>query len=94
MAEKIKVHAFSVVPFEEREPLEVLLQEISEYPLEERIRTVGATDYRIEHISIGEDGLWYLDFGKFRSGHGPGAASRDTPIRGFDFGDSNEIGQP
>lgn len=85
MPEKMKVHAFGVFPIDGREPLEVLLEEIAEYPLEQRVRAVGISDYRVEHIERRQDGLWYVDFGKFRAGHGPGAASKETPVRGFDF---------
>ncbi|UOA10014.1 DUF6731 family protein [Methylobacter sp. S3L5C] len=85
MQEKMNVHAFSVVPVNNTASLETLLAEISKLPLELRIRTVSMTDYRIEHIEQKDDGYWYVDFGKFRSTHGPGAASKTTPIRGFVF---------
>lgn len=85
MPEKIKVHAFGVAPVDGRESLAVLLEEISRHSLADRVRLIKGTDYRIDHIELRDDGLWYIDFGKFRSGHGPGAASKETPVRGFDF---------
>lgn len=85
MQEKMKVHAFGVIPIDNRQPLDILLAEISALPLELRIRRVGGADYRIEHIELRADGCWYVDFGRFRTTHGPGAASKATPIRGIDF---------
>ena len=89
MREKMKVHAFGVSPVESCEPLEVLLQEISACSLPDRVRSVGSNDYRVEDIRK-KDGFWLVDFVKFREEHGPGAASKATPVRGFDF-EENEV---
>ncbi len=90
MSERMKVHAFGVSPHDDTLPLETLLGEIRVCPLSERVRSVGTVEYRIDSIENRDDGLWYIDFGKFRTGQGPGAASRETPVRGFEF-EENEV---
>lgn len=84
MAETMKVHAFSVVRMENSGLLSDLLAQIMADNLSDRVRRVGYTDLRVEHITY-NNRKWYIDFGKFRDQHGPGKASRITPVEGFEF---------
>ena len=84
MNEKMKVHAFGVKKIEKSGNLEDLLKQIKKDSLENRVRTISFSDIRIEHVR-NKDGLWYFDFGKFRTQHGPGKASKSKPTEGFDF---------
>ncbi|WP_194865736.1 DUF6731 family protein [Alloalcanivorax profundimaris] len=84
MKETLKVHAFRVTLHEKSGNFEDLLNQIKDDPLQARVRTLGYSDIRIEDVRE-EDGLWFFDFGKFREQHGPGKASKTTPVRGFPF---------
>lgn len=84
MKEKLKVHVFSVKLHDNSGNLEDLLAQISGDPLTARVRTVGYSDMRIEDVTKKGD-LWLFDFGKFREQHGPGKASKATPVTGFSF---------
>ncbi len=84
MTEKMKVHAFSVNVLENKGSIRDLLEQIEQDKLSDRVRNVGYSELRIEHIE-NKNGLWFIDFGKFRDQHGPGKASRATPIEGFKF---------
>lgn len=86
---KLKVHAFRVIPVNRSIPFEDLLSEIQHDSLSDRVRSTGANRTRIETVEKIK-GLWYIDFGKFRASHGPGAAAEDSPVRGFEFSD-NEV---
>jgi hypothetical protein len=84
MKEKLKVHAFGVKVFDGSGDLEDLLTQIENDSLAARVRSVGYVDLRIEDVSkVG--GLWFFDFGKFREQHGPGKASKGSPVTGFTF---------
>ncbi|ELV7515518.1 hypothetical protein QMU85_000473 [Photobacterium damselae] len=86
MAGNFKVHAFSVCHLNDvTEDLDEVLTQVQEDTLEERIKTIGQAQIRIEHIQQDDDGNWKLDFVKFRDVHGPGKASRGTPVIGFEF---------
>jgi hypothetical protein len=84
MADSFKVHAFRVARINGSPSLDDLLDEVEGDALGARVRTIYGTDLRIEHIER-RQGTWYMDFGKFRDEHGPGKASRATPIEGFEF---------
>lgn len=84
MREKMKVHVFGVRCLDDGGELEDLIAQIKSDSLEKRIRKVGYNDIRIEHVEY-KNGLWFFDFGKFRDQHGPGKASKTTPITGFSF---------
>ncbi|MGL6625727.1 DUF6731 family protein [Aeromonas jandaei] len=91
MAGNFKVHAFSVCHLNDvTEDLDEVLTQIQADALEDRIKTIGQVQVRIEHIQQDNDGNWKLDFVKFRDVHGPGKAARDTPITGFEF-DEGEV---
>lgn len=80
----MKVHAFGVKKYDNSGIFEDLLRQVEADGLMARVRPIGAHDMRIEHIQQ-KDGLWFFDFGKFRQQHGPGKASKSTPIQGFVF---------
>ncbi|WP_418140606.1 hypothetical protein NUW46_15590 [Marinobacter sp. MA] len=84
MKEKLKVHAFGVKAFDGSGALEDLLAQIKNDSLPARVRTVGYADIRVEDVRK-VNGLWFFDFGKFREQHGPGKASKATPVKGFTF---------
>lgn len=84
MREKFKVHAFGVRFLDKSGNLEDLLRQIRSDKLSDRVRTVGFSDMRIEDVTH-KNGLWFFDFGKFREQHGPGKASKSTPVQGFSF---------
>ena len=84
MREKFKVHAFGVRLHDKSGNLEDLLEQIKKDGLSARVRTIGYSDMRIEDVTY-KDGLWFFDFGKFRDQHGPGKASKSTPVQGFAF---------
>ncbi|HAS8528874.1 TPA: hypothetical protein I7769_20465 [Vibrio vulnificus] len=91
MAGNFKVHAFSVCHLNDvTEDLDEVLTQIQADALEDRIKTIGQVQVRIEHIQQDDDGNWKLDFVKFRDVHGPGKAARDTPVTGFEF-DEGEV---
>ena len=86
MKEKMKVHAFGVKRINKSGNLEDLLKQIKDDSLSKRIRKIGFSDIRIEHVKH-DNNIWYFDFGKFRDQHGPGKASKTMPTKGFDFQD-------
>jgi hypothetical protein len=91
LAGNFKVHAFSVCHLNDvTEDLDEVLTQIQADALEDRIKTIGQVQVRIEHIQQDDDGNWKLDFVKFRDVHGPGKAARDTPVTGFEF-DEGEV---
>lgn len=89
----MKVHLFKVVRHDNTEPLENLLQRISQDAIEARLRVVGTHDVRIENVTQDRNGNWLLDFGMLRYAHGPGRARRDKPIIGFEFEDGETFGE-
>lgn len=89
MPETMKVHAFGVN--EQQGNMVALLTEISNTPLENRHRGVGAREVRVEHIERQDNGLWAIDFGSFRGGSGPGKASLETPIEGININDDQDF---
>lgn len=84
MKEKLKVHAFGVKLHDKSGNLEGLLAQIKSDQLSKRVRTIRYSDMRIEDVTKNR-GLWFFDFGKFRGQHGPGKASKSTPVQGFSF---------
>jgi hypothetical protein len=91
MSEKMTAHAYSIESKEGSLPLQDLLQMIKDTPFKDRLRLIHTGEYRVEECEELEAGKWFVDFGKIREGHGPGAASRDTPVRGFDFKDNEKF---
>jgi hypothetical protein len=85
MTEKMTAHAFTIVANENSLPMTDILELIERTKFAKRHRLINTGEYRVEVCEKLGDGLWFVDFGKIRQGHGPGAASRKTKTRGFDF---------
>lgn len=90
---RMKVHLFKVGRHDNSELLETLLQRISDNKIEDRLRSVGSHEIRVENIAKSRDGYWLLDFGMLRYEHGPGRARKDQPIIGFDFEEGEAFGE-
>jgi hypothetical protein len=84
MWESMTVHPFRVESFNKKASLSTVLNKLQKTNLEDRTCLIGGSQYRIEHISKKKK-LWKVDIGKLRAGSGPGAASKNTPTRGFKF---------
>lgn len=84
MKEKMKAHAFGIKRHNNSGDLQDLLAQIKDDQLSKRVRSIGFSDMRIEDVTQ-KNGLWFFDFGKFREQHGPGKASKATPVQGFSF---------
>ncbi|EKO3430229.1 hypothetical protein NTH35_001770 [Vibrio fluvialis] len=85
MAGNFKVHAFGVKNLNDKtDKLEDVLEEIKKDTIDGRVMLVGQHEIRVEHIEE-KNGLWYLDFVKFRDVHGPGKGSKATQVSGFKF---------
>lgn len=93
MRGKMKVHLFKVVQHDLSDPLEDLLKAIRGDDLEARLRMIGSHEIRVEDIKKTREGLWLMDFVKFRNEHGPGRAHRTKPITGFDFEADEAFGE-
>lgn len=90
----MKIHAFKVSTHVDSDSIETVLQAIKEtINLRERIRTVSDQKYRIEAIDKDAEGVWLMDFVKFREGAGPGKTHPDRLTQGFQFGDSECFGE-
>lgn len=97
MAQDMKVHLYDVKRHDSG-PIDNLFQAILSDPIESRMRTVGTTEIRLEecippHTGDNSTGFWLLDFIKMRVSHGPGKASRNGPISGFDIGKNGGFGE-
>ncbi|MCP1119067.1 DUF6731 family protein [Robbsia andropogonis] len=85
------VHLFEVKPLgRNAPPLAELLQRIEAAPLPDRLKKVGQQDIRLEALAAPNSAgnrspYWLLDFTKIRYENGPGKASRDLPIEGFEL---------
>ena len=90
MAAVMAVHLFEVRALHRTPPLELLLKQIHEDSIADRLKLVGHQEVRIEkivepHSKGNKTPYWLLDFTKIRFEHGPGKASRGDPIEGFEL---------
>lgn len=85
MKEKLTAHAFSIKSADGSQKLADLLGLIKSTPFKNRLRIINTGQYRADLADEVEPGVWFVDFGKLREGHGPGAASKTTPTRGLVF---------
>src|SRR5690606_763530 len=91
--ETLKIHAFKVKPFNNTVPLSEVLELFRpEDDLGTRIREVKRSEMRLE-IAENRDGLWFLDFVKIRTDHGPGHVGRSVAVKGFQFEDDEGFGE-
>ncbi|MDP9651127.1 DUF6731 family protein [Paraburkholderia caledonica] len=75
-----------------------LLERINGDQLADRLRKVGQQDIRLEALepprsAINRSEYWLLDFTKIRYENGPGKASRDELIEGFDLDADQGFGE-
>lgn len=81
----MKIHAFKLHSEPDSAPLEEVLEFIqSESKLDKRIRIVNRASLRVDSIEC-RDGLWYMNFVKFRESQGPGKGKKKAVTEGFDF---------
>lgn len=98
MPGEMAVHLFEVRELNQTIPLADLLEMIKADDMAGRLRTVGQQEVRLEAISPprsnGNDTpYWLLDFTKIRFEHGPGKASREEPIEGFELDSDQGFGE-
>jgi hypothetical protein len=94
MSDEFRVYAFKVAPAKGSGKLSDLLKYVNGQQLESRVVEISSKSYRLEHLK--EDsalGLWFLDFSRLSSGHGPGKASKKTPTTGFKFEPGEEFSE-
>lgn len=81
----MKIHAFKVEAEDQSAALEdVLALVAAEKKLNKRIRLVAKAEIRIDAI-VKKDGLWYMEFAKFRATQGPGRGKKNARVEGFNF---------
>lgn len=89
----MKVYAFKVEKSEDSANLSDVLSELdAQNDLRERIRIVNQTELRAEAIEF-RNGVWFMDFVRIRTAHGPGKVGRDTEVEGFEFEDEEGFGE-
>ncbi|HCG6534506.1 TPA: hypothetical protein NJ249_004131 [Vibrio parahaemolyticus] len=89
----MKVHAFKVEKSEGSTIVTDIFQQIqAEDSLRNRIRIINKSEIRVESIEE-RDGLWYIDFVRIRTDHGPGNVTRNNPIRGFAIDEDGGFGE-
>ena len=82
----MRVHLYEVCRSDGARPLEDVLEQLHATPLEERLRSIGYQEIRLEDIRPpGKvDGTWRLDFCKLRN-QGPGRASPKVATQSFEL---------
>lgn len=95
MARKlIRVHLFAVDERLAKLPLESVLESVHSASLEDRLRTFGDYELRIDKIvpPSDEKAYWLMDFGKFRW-DGPGQGGRTTHIKEITLTDGHSFAE-
>lgn len=89
----MKIHAFKVRPFNDTVPLSDVLGMIEQdEDLGSRIMEIRGSEMRLEEVRR-RNGLWFLDFVKIRTDHGPGHVGRNAPVKGFEFEEDEGFGE-
>lgn len=89
----MKVHAFKVEKSEGSTDITDIFQQIeAEDSLRNRIRVINKSEIRVESIEK-RNGLWYIDFVRIRTDHGPGSVTRNNPIQGFNIDEDGGFGE-
>lgn len=89
----MKVHAFKVEKTEGSAVLVDVIEQIeAENSLRDRIRIINKAEIRVESVEE-RAGLWYIDFVRIRTDHGPGSVTRDEPIQGFEIDEDGGFGE-
>lgn len=85
MTGTLKVHAFKVLEHSgNTTTFEDLLEILQKDTLPGRLRVVGDTRVQLESIYL-KNGLWYLDFTRFRNSSGPGKGDGSSLSKPFSF---------
>lgn len=91
MSDSMSIYCFSINSTQNSAPVQNVLTTIMNTSLPNRNRDLGVK-IRVEDISYDQQyNIWLIDFGKFRSSHGPGKASANTPVTGFTFNPNEEF---
>lgn len=81
----MKIHAFKVTKEDKTADLADVLKLVhAEKKLDKRIRLINRAELRIDSIEL-RDGVWFLDFVKFRQTQGPGRGKKKAKTEGFEF---------
>ena len=97
MPSNMKVHLYDVHT-QATTPFEGALAAISATPLDQRMRSVGANEIRLENCltpntPANASSYWLLDFTNLRFKNGPGKANRVAPMTGFSLGPDDGFGE-
>lgn len=87
------VHLYQILTADKSKPIEQLLEEVQDWPLESRLRSINNRDMRLDHVERAANGLWMLDFTVLRFDNGPGRASKHSPLRDFDLQEGEGFGE-
>lgn len=90
----MNVHLFKVVKSQGARPLTEVLAELQLMSLEERLRSVGINDMRLELAErpAADQKYWKLDFCKLRT-QGPGRAGRQEVTKSFALGEGERFSE-
>lgn len=90
----IRVHLFAVDDRHSKVELETVLETVSSTSLEDRLRSFGEYELRIDKIESPTEKkpYWLMDFGKFRW-DGPGQGSRTTHIQDITLTDGHSFAE-
>lgn len=81
----MKIHAFKVNKEDGAAELaDILNMVLAEKKLDKRIRLINRAELRIDSIEL-RDGVWLMDFVKFRQTQGPGRGKKKARVEGFEF---------
>lgn len=81
----MKIHAFKVNKEDGSADLVDVLRLVhAESKLDKRIRLINRAELRIDSIEL-RDGVWLIDFVKFRQTQGPGRGKKKAKTEGFEF---------
>lgn len=88
----VSVHLFTVQRSDHSIPLSDQLSFIAGQQLADRNRVIAKQNMRLESVELIGD-CWYLDFAKIRFDNGPGKASLQSPVTGFQIADDEGFGE-
>jgi len=94
----VRIHVYRLVPSHDSMSVEDVISRIKQDAIEDRTRRFGAEDMRLEQASSVKnnatgDRYIYLDFVRLRDTHGPGRASRERAVCGFELADDEYFGE-
>lgn len=91
---KMRIQKFVVRRLKGTPPLEDLLAQIDADTRAQRNRVIHGVRYRLDDVDHDADSnLWYLNFIRTRTGHGPGKFSAGSVMSGFPYGNGELPGE-